>query len=579
MSAGAGANIVELSGLSVGYRRRGRTALAVDSLDLAIASGETVAVVGESGSGKTTTANAILGLLPANGQITAGSIRVAGTDITTAGERTLRAIRGTVVGLVPQDPMVALNPTMRIGGQVAESVRRRGVDKRLVPAEVVEVLERAGLDNPVLRARQYPHELSGGMRQRVLIAIALAGHPRLIVADEPTSALDVTVQRTILDHLGRLVTETGTSLLIITHDLGVAADRADRVIVMQNGRVVERGDPESILLASSDPYTRHLIEAAPALSHSGHVVPRFTEVTPAPEILRLEAVSKDFRLPRTSGGDRVFRALEDVTLSVRAGQTLGLVGESGSGKTTALRIAMALDKPTSGRVFLDGKDITSAGWSELRPLRRRFQLVHQNPYSSLDPRFSVEESIAEPLVSFRVGNRASRSARVRELLDQVALPVDFRERRPSELSGGQRQRVAIARALALGPELVFLDEPVSALDVSVQDQILGLLTGLQRELGVSYFFISHDLAVVAQLSHEVAVLRRGRVVESGSTAAVFAAPGQDHTRELLGAIPGQRFAAALAAVPRPETIPSGPDGIPAGSEELRSGSGEIPSAP
>ncbi|WP_250285871.1 MULTISPECIES: dipeptide ABC transporter ATP-binding protein [unclassified Frankia] len=562
---------MELAGLSVGYRSRGRTALAVDGLDLTIAPGETVAIVGESGSGKTTTANAILGLLPANGQVVAGSIRVAGTDITTARERTLRAVRGSVVGLVPQDPMVGLNPTMRVGGQVAEAVRRRGVDRRLVPAEVVEALERAGLDEPVLRARQYPHELSGGMRQRVLIAIALAGHPRLIVADEPTSALDVTVQRTILDHLGRLVAETGTSLLIITHDLGVAADRADRVVVMQHGRVVERGDPESIMLAPRDPYTRHLIEAAPALSHSGQVVPRFTEVAPAPEILRLEAVTKDFRLPRTSGGDRVFRALEDVTLSVRAGQTLGLVGESGSGKTTALRIAMALDKPTSGRVFLDGKDITAAGWSQLRPLRRRFQLVHQNPYSSLDPRFSVEESIAEPLVSFRVGNRASRAVRVRELLDQVALPADFRDRRPRELSGGQRQRVAIARALALGPELVFLDEPVSALDVSVQDQILGLLTGLQRELGVSYFFISHDLAVVAQLSHEVAVLRRGRIVESGPAAAVFAAPEQEHTRELLGAIPGQRFAAALAAAARPEGAPAripppGTDGIPVGPE-------------
>jgi peptide/nickel transport system ATP-binding protein len=546
-------NIVDLAGVSVAYERRGRTTLAVEDLDLSIAPGETVAVVGESGSGKSTTANALLGLLPANGRITAGSIHVAGQDITTANERVLRSIRGTVVGLIPQDPMVGLNPTMRIGGQVAEMVRRRGVDKRLVDAEVVEALERAGLDNPVLRARQYPHQLSGGMRQRVLIAIALAGHPRLIVADEPTSALDVTVQRTILDHLGRLVAETGTSLLIITHDLGVAADRADRVVVMQHGRVVERGAPSTILLSPRDPYTRHLIEVAPALSHSGQVVPRFAEAPEAKEILRLDGVTMDFRLPKAPGSERTFRALDDVSLSVKAGQTFGLVGESGSGKTTALRIAMRLEKPTGGRVVLDGKDITDAGWSELRPLRRRFQLVHQNPYSSLDPTFSVGESIAEPLVSFGLGSRSTRAARVKELLDQVALPAEYAERKPAELSGGQRQRVAIARALALEPELVFLDEPVSALDVSVQDQILTLLTGLQQELGVSYFFISHDLAVVAQLAHEVAVLNHGRIVEAGPTAEVFANPVQDHTRELLGAIPGQRFAAALAEAPsRPE---------------------------
>ncbi|WP_420497647.1 dipeptide ABC transporter ATP-binding protein [Parafrankia soli] len=551
--AGAdGGLVVELAGLGVAYLDRSGVAHpAVTDLDLAIAPGETVAMVGESGSGKTTTANAVLGLLPANGRITAGTIRIGGTDVTRAGERTLRALRGPVVGLIPQDPMVGLNPTMRVGGQVAEAARRRGVDRRLLSAAVVEALERAGLDEPVLRARQYPHQLSGGMRQRVLIAIALAGHPRLIVADEPTSALDVTVQRRILDHLARLVSETRTALLIITHDLGVAADRADQVVVLRDGRVVERGEPATVLLAPRDPYTRRLIGAAPALSGAGQVVPRFTEVRTAPEILRLDGVTKDFTLPRTRGGARTFRALEDGSLTVRRGQTLGLVGESGSGKTTALRIAMRLEAPTTGRVLLDGTDITEAGWSALRPLRRRFQLVHQNPFSSLDPRFTVAESIAEPLVSFRVGTRASRQARVSELLDQVALPRDFRDRRPTELSGGQRQRVAIARALALAPELVFLDEPVSALDVSVQDQILRLLGQLQQDLGVSYFFISHDLAVVARLAHHVAVLRAGRVVEQGPAADVFAAPAQDHTRELLGAIPGQRFAAALAA-PRPE---------------------------
>ncbi|WP_243408143.1 dipeptide ABC transporter ATP-binding protein [Frankia canadensis] len=549
--------LIALSGLCVGYRSRGRVVPAVADVDLAVAPGETVAVVGESGSGKTTTAHAILGLLPAGGVVTGGRIEVAGRDVTGAPDRVLRGLRGTTVALIPQDPMVGLNPTMRVGAQVAEAVRRRGVDRRLARAEVLEALERAGVDRPAVRARQYPNHLSGGLRQRVLIAIAIAGHPRLIVADEPTSALDVTVQRRILDHLAGLVRDTGTSLMIITHDLGVAADRADRVIVMRRGRVVEQGTPADILLRPRDPYTRHLIDVAPALSHAGHVVPRFTTVPPAPELLRLDGVGKDFRLPRggsesgDGGGDggagnRTLRALDDVSLTVRAGQTLGLVGESGSGKTTALRIAMGLERPTRGRVYLDGEDITDASWSRLRPLRRRFQLVHQNPYSSLDPRFTVAQCVAEPLVSFRVGDRATRAARVRELLDQVALPASYAERRPAELSGGQRQRVAIARALALEPALVLLDEPVSALDVSVQDQILTLLLRLQRELGVAYFFIAHDLAVVAQLAHHVAVLHGGRIVESGPAATVLTAPAREHTRELLGAVPGQRFAAQLA---------------------------------
>ncbi|MCK9896396.1 ABC transporter ATP-binding protein [Frankia sp. AgB32] len=549
--------IVALSGLSIAYRQGGQLVPAVEDVDLAVAPGETVAVVGESGSGKTTTASAILGLLPAGGVVTAGHIEIAGTDVTAAPERVLRALRGTVVGLVPQDPMVGLNPTMRLGTQVAEAVRRRGVDRRRAPAEALEALERAGVDQPVMRARQYPHELSGGLRQRVLIAIAIAGRPRLLVADEPTSALDVTVQRRILDHLAGLVADSGTALLIITHDLGVAADRADRVVVMRRGRIVEQGAPAQILLRPREQYTRHLLEVAPALSHAGRVVPAHAEAPPAPEVLRLDAVGKDFRLPR-GGAERVFRALDEISLSVRAGQTLGLVGESGSGKTTALRIAMGLEQPTRGRVLLDGTDITGAGWSTLRPLRRRFQLVHQNPYSSLDPRFTVAQSIAEPLVSYRVGDRASRAARVRELLDQVALPAAHAGRRPAELSGGQRQRVAIARALALSPELVFLDEPVSALDVSVQDQILSLLLRLQNELGVGYLFISHDLAVVAQLAHHVAVLRAGRIVESGPAAAVLSAPTREHTRELLGAVPGQRFAAELAAAATPGATPGAP---------------------
>jgi peptide/nickel transport system ATP-binding protein len=526
--------VLDIRDLSIAYRSRGRypDVNAVVGVDLTVAPGETVAVVGESGSGKSTLAAAVLGLLPGAGTVTGGSIEVAGRPVVGASERDLRAIRGRVVALVPQDPNVSLNPTLRIGPQIAEAVRRRpDVDRRSVDAEVIAALEAAGLDEPVLRARQYPHELSGGMRQRVLIAAALAGSPRLLIADEPTSALDVTVQKRILDHLELLVAERGISLLLITHDLGVAADRADRVLVMQAGRLVEQGPPQAILVAPQHPYTRALIEAAPGLSDQGRVVPRFTEVPDAPEILRIENVVKDF--PRV-------RALDGVSFSLRAGQTLALVGESGSGKTTALRIALGLEKPSTGKVYFEGQDITEQGWRALRPLRRRFQLVHQNPFSSLDPKFTVLQTVTEPLVSFREGDRASRRERAAELLEQVDLPKDYLSRRPAELSGGQRQRVAIARALALKPDLILLDEPVSALDVRVQEQILRLLVGLQNELGVSYLFISHDLAVVAQVSHQVAVLRRGNVVESGLTADVFDHPQNEYTRELLAAIAGRR---------------------------------------
>jgi len=553
--AAGGAPVVEVSGLTVAY---GPGPAAVQGLDLAIAPGETVAIVGESGSGKTTTAGAIIGLLPPAAAITGGTVRVLGQDVTHARESTWRGLRGKVIGLVPQDPMVALNPTLRIGAQVAEAVLERGdLDKRQLSAEVVATLERAGLDDGVLRARQYPHELSGGMRQRVLIAIALAGRPRLLIADEPTSALDVTTQRRILDHLGTLVRETHTALLIITHDLGVAADRADRVLVMRAGEVVESGPPGRVLVAPEHEYSRRLIAAAPGLTGlaatatvaTATAAPRAPAPEASREILRLAGVTKDFALPRSPGGPRTHRAVDDVSLTVTAGRTLGLVGESGSGKTTTLRLALGLETPSSGEVFFDGERISGLGWRRLRPLRRRFQLVHQNPFASLDPRLTLFQTIVEPLVSFRVGTAASRRARVLELLDAVALPRALARRRPAELSGGQRQRVAIARALTLSPELLLLDEPVSALDVSVQAQILDLLAELQRELGVAYLFISHDLAVVSRLAHTVAVMRAGRIVEQGDAAVLFRAPREDYTRELLAAIPGQRAQRAASARP------------------------------
>jgi peptide/nickel transport system ATP-binding protein len=549
LAQGAAVPLVSIRGLDVGYVRNRRVQPAVVGLDLTVGVGEIVAVVGESGSGKTTTANAVIGLLPRNGRVTGGSAVVDGVETAGASEKALRRLRGSVVGLIPQDPMVGLNPTQRVGTQIAEAVRLRGVRGPDVEREVLELLGEAGIPDPETRIRQYPHELSGGLRQRVLIAIALAGRPRLIIADEPTSALDVTVQKRILDHLAGLVRDQGISLLVITHDLAVAADRADRVVVMQRGRVVEEGDPRSILVDPQHDYTRKLIAAAPGLSHGGRIVPRFQvrrEELPAP-ILTLIDVSKTFPVRDRRQGARGFNALEGVSLQVPRGRTHALVGESGCGKTTTLRIAMGLEPATRGSIELDGTDVTALSWRRFRPLRRKVQLVHQNPFAALDPRYTIKQSITEPLVAFGVGDRRSRTRRARELLDAVSLPTTFLDRLPTELSGGQRQRVAIARALALEPELLMLDEPVSALDVSVQEQILELLAGLQADLGLSYLFVSHDLAVVSEISHTVSVMQAGKVVEEGPVCDVFTKPEHPYTRELIDAIPGQRGAAAVTA--------------------------------
>ena len=534
--------VVAIRGLDVAYLRRRQLRPAVIGLDLIVAAGEVVAVVGESGSGKSTTANALLGLLPANGRITAGSVQVDGVETVGARERTLRRLRGRVVGLVPQDPMVGLNPTKRIGVQIAEVIRLRDQGRAAAAREIADYLQQAGVSDPELRIRQYPHELSGGLRQRVLIAIALAGDPKLIIADEPTSALDVTVQRHILDHLMSLVRDRGISLLIITHDLAVAADRADRVVVLRHGRVVEQGRPQEVLAHPGQDYTRRLIAAAPGLAPGGVrtlLTQRALTDTPfSAPILTLTGVSKTFPINDPRRGERGFNALSDVSVSVPRGRTHALVGESGCGKTTTLRIALGLETVTSGSVVLDGTEITSLSWRAIRPLRRKAQLVHQNPYATLDPGFSVEQSIAEPLVAFRVGDRATRRARVHELLEEVGLPAGYAQRSPAELSGGQRQRVAIARALALRPELIMLDEPVSALDVLVQQQILALLGDLQERHGVSYLLVSHDLAAVAAVAHTVSVMSRGQVVEDGPIGSVFADPQHPYTRELLDAVPG-----------------------------------------
>ncbi|MGE2843295.1 dipeptide ABC transporter ATP-binding protein [Rhodococcus sp. 2.95] len=506
---------------------------AVSGVSFTVGRGEVVAVVGESGSGKSTTAHAILGLLAGSGHVTGGTVEFEGEQIDSYSDRAWQRIRGARIGLVPQDPTTSLNPVTRIGDQVAEVLRIHGLaDRRKARLDAVEVLERAGIDRPEIRARQYPHELSGGMRQRVLIGIALVANPALVIADEPTSALDVTVQRRILDHLDERIAESGAAVLLITHDLGVAADRADRILVMQGGRIVESGRTADILDNPRDEYTKKLLSSAPSLSSGPVVRPVRQDTSP---LLTLTGITKHFNVGRGSS----ITAVNEVSLTVPRGQTVSLVGESGSGKSTTARIAVRLEQADAGTITFDGQDITKVKGSDLRELRRRIQLVYQNPYASLDPKLSVQDIVAEPLRAFKVGGRSQQQSRAAELLDQVALPEQFLSRKPAELSGGQRQRVAIARALALKPDLLVLDEPVSALDVSVQAQILALLDELQRELGLTYLFISHDLAVVRQISDVVGVMQAGRLLEIGTTTEIFDNPPNEYTRTLLEAIPGR----------------------------------------
>ncbi|MFF8323077.1 dipeptide ABC transporter ATP-binding protein [Rhodococcus qingshengii] len=506
---------------------------AVSGVSFTVGRGEVVAVVGESGSGKSTTAHAILGLLAGSGHVTGGTVEFEGEQIDSYSDRAWQRIRGARIGLVPQDPTTSLNPVTRIGDQVAEVLRIHGLaDRRKARLDAVEVLERAGIDRPEIRARQYPHELSGGMRQRVLIGIALVANPALVIADEPTSALDVTVQRRILDHLDERIAESGAAVLLITHDLGVAADRADRILVMQGGRIVESGRTADILDNPRDEYTKKLLSSAPSLSSGPVVRPVRQDTSP---LLTLTGITKHFNVGRGSS----ITAVNEVSLTVPRGQTVSLVGESGSGKSTTARIAVRLEQADAGTISFDGQDITKVKGSDLRELRRRIQLVYQNPYASLDPKLSVQDIVAEPLRAFKVGGRSQQQTRAAELLDQVALPEQFLSRKPAELSGGQRQRVAIARALALKPDLLVLDEPVSALDVSVQAQILALLDELQRELGLTYLFISHDLAVVRQISDVVGVMQAGRLLEIGTTTEIFDNPRNEYTRTLLDAIPGR----------------------------------------
>ena len=650
--------LLEVRNLAIDFTTdTGKPVHAVRDANFTVYPGQWVAIVGESGSGKSTSAMAVLGLLPGTGHVVNGSIKLDGEEIAGAKQSEFDKLRGTKMGLVPQDPMSNLNPVWRIGSQVKEALKANNMDvaheKRsalakalagdevevkgnddetflgtkelpelmteakkalteagvsgeafdkavarftnewvpgsetrwrvaddLIKAGVADdqawylakkyvtgstmddriagLLSEAGLPDAATRARQFPHEFSGGMRQRALIAIGLACRPDLLIADEPTSALDVTVQKRILDHLHMLTDSLGTAVLFITHDLGLAAERAQHIVVMYKGQVVESGPSLEVLQHPQHPYTKRLVAAAPSLASQriisakergenadallDHHIAGESTLEKSEHIITVDHLTKEFKLPRKK---EMFKAVDDVSFSVKRGTTLAIVGESGSGKSTVANMVLHLLKPTSGKVFYEGRDTSTFKAKDLLGFRRHVQPVFQNPYGSLDPMYSIFRSIEEPLRIHKIGDKKSRANRVKELLDMVEMPASVMGRYPNELSGGQRQRIAIARAMALDPDVIVCDEAVSALDVLVQDQVLRLLNDLQAEKGLSYLFITHDLAVVRQIADEVVVMQHGKLVEHATTDEVFDHPQKQYTRDLLDAIPGGKLQLGL----------------------------------
>lgn len=650
--------LLEVRNLAIDFTTdTGKPVHAVRDANFTVYPGQWVAIVGESGSGKSTSAMAVLGLLPGTGHVVNGSIKLDGEEIAGAKQSEFDKLRGTKMGLVPQDPMSNLNPVWRIGSQVKEALKANNMDvaheKRsalakalagdevevkgnddetflgakelpelmaeakkalseagvtgaafdkvvarftnewvpgsetrwrvaddLIKAGVADeqawylakkyvtgstmddriagLLSEAGLPDAATRARQFPHEFSGGMRQRALIAIGLACRPDLLIADEPTSALDVTVQKKILDHLHMLTDSLGTAVLFITHDLGLAAERAQHIVVMYKGQVVESGPSLEVLQHPQHPYTKRLVAAAPSLASQriisakergenadallDHHIAGESTLEKSEHIITVDHLTKEFKLPRKK---EMFKAVDDVSFSVKRGTTLAIVGESGSGKSTVANMVLHLLDPTSGKVFYEGRDTSTFKAKDLLGFRRHVQPVFQNPYGSLDPMYSIFRSIEEPLRIHKIGDSKWRANRVKELLDMVEMPASVMGRYPNELSGGQRQRIAIARAMALDPDVIVCDEAVSALDVLVQDQVLHLLNDLQAEKGLSYLFITHDLAVVRQIADEVVVMQHGKLVEHATTDEVFDHPQKQYTRDLLDAIPGGKLQLGL----------------------------------
>ncbi|SES28088.1 ABC transporter ATP-binding protein [Rhizobium sp. NFR03] len=552
--------ILSVRDLGVAFPDRGGWKSVVRNVSFDIAPCETVAIVGESGSGKSVTSLALMRLLQEGASRTEGTAIMGGRDLLTIPEREMRDVRGNEIAMIFQEPMTSLNPVFTIGRQISEVlIRHRGMDKAAARAETVRTLEKVRIPNAAARFHAYPHEFSGGMRQRVMIAMALASRPKLLIADEPTTALDVTIQGEILDLIKTLQDEEGMSVLFITHDMGVVAEIADRTLVMFRGEVVEEGPTGTIFQSGKQPYTRALLASVPRLgSMNGEAAPRrFSVVDAASGIAAegrplssaigpagspiLSVRNLTTRFPIRSGffsrQTGAIHAVENVSFDLRAGETLAIVGESGCGKSTTGRSVIRLVEPTAGTIQLDGYDVRALPPADLRRMRLSAQMIFQDPYASLNPRMSVGETVAEPFLAHQLGTKAAARAMTADLLARVGLGAEAMDRYPHEFSGGQRQRIAIARALSLKPKVIVADEAVSALDVSIKVQVCNLLLDLQEEMGLAYLFISHDMAVVERMSHRVAVMYLGEIVEIGPREAIFENPQHAYTRKLMAAVP------------------------------------------
>jgi peptide/nickel transport system ATP-binding protein len=524
--------ILEVKDLGVDFWVEGEWVPAAKNLSYEIAAGEVLAIVGESGSGKSASSMALLGLTPQNGRVF-GSVKLAGEELVTATSKRLRELRGSGIAVIFQEPMTALNPVYTIGFQIMETLRVHfSMTNDKAKQRAIELLTMVDLPDPEKAFNSYPHQLSGGQRQRAMIAQAISCDPKLLIADEPTTALDVTIQAEILDLLRDLHKRLNSAILLITHDMGVVADLADRVLVMKDGVMVEQGSSRQIYKSPQQVYTQQLLAAVPNLGRGAAVAAK--PASKAELVLSLKDVNIEY--PKR-GRVPAFLAAKNINLEIAKGEVVGLVGESGSGKTTVGRAAVGLLPVKSGSLIVAGKDISSTKKSELRQLRSKLGIVFQDPGSSLNPRWSISQSIAEPLVLSKQFSKDQANKRIDELLDQVQLPVGYRNRYPHELSGGQRQRVGIARALALSPEFLVADEPTSALDVSVQARVLELLKELQKDLGFACLFVSHDLAVVDFLADRIAVMNHGEIVEQGDKNQILRNPQQDYTKRLIAAVP------------------------------------------